>query len=195
MRYWIQRKPKQHHNEIWISRNVAINFAVQYFLKPSLISKWIAGLLVCVKYFPLSYLSLHSFIYSFVCQCQCQCQSWIYIAHKRKASNALTALLLRLLLTCSFFYLFVSVFVYLLTDDVTSRLRDVTAHLSLYVTCCLLTSSHIVVVFPSLVAVVVVADAIIAQMTVSPHDVEWLSVIALPCRNPSAAHYDCLSAP
>jgi len=22
-------------------------------------------------------------------QCQCQCQSWIYIAHKRKASNAL----------------------------------------------------------------------------------------------------------
>jgi len=23
------------------------------------------------------------------CQCQCQCQSWIYIAHKRKASNAL----------------------------------------------------------------------------------------------------------
>ena len=21
-------------------------------------------------------------------QCQCQCQSWIYIAHKRKASNA-----------------------------------------------------------------------------------------------------------
>jgi len=25
----------------------------------------------------------------YVCQCQCQCQSWIYIAHKRKASNAL----------------------------------------------------------------------------------------------------------
>ena len=24
-------------------------------------------------------------------QCQCQCQSWIYIAHKRKASNALTS--------------------------------------------------------------------------------------------------------
>jgi len=23
------------------------------------------------------------------CLCQCQCQSWIYIAHKRKASNAL----------------------------------------------------------------------------------------------------------
>ena len=22
-------------------------------------------------------------------QCQCQCQSWIYIAHKRKASNAM----------------------------------------------------------------------------------------------------------
>ena len=23
-----------------------------------------------------------------ILQCQCQCQSWIYIAHKRKASNA-----------------------------------------------------------------------------------------------------------
>jgi len=25
-------------------------------------------------------------------ECQCQCQSWIYIAHKRKASNAMKLL-------------------------------------------------------------------------------------------------------
>jgi len=43
---------------------------------------------LCVQYFRkiLGVRQRHNFE---TLQCQCQCQSWIYIAHKRKTSNAL----------------------------------------------------------------------------------------------------------